>query len=368
MQDNKNFNEKQIIVNGKLINYTILDPSGNVTALVSNTDIDVSDIALRKKINDTIIKANREVEQVGFLTQVNKGIDGKMQKIWKIQMAGDEFCGNASRAFACYLFDNKLVDDVEFPMMCSGNDNILTAKIDINQSGNKKYYSNVDIPLDKNIANVIQTKQINKIILQETDIWPETSSSVVRKKVNAMASVDVIKLDGITHILIDKSKFPMENEAICKRKAKDIIKALGLQNEQAVGVIWSDFKTNTINPFVWVKDVDTIYYENACGSGSLAYGIKKATMQKDKNIAVRQKNGKIIDVKVNINNDYIKSASIGGETIIKANKSIDINTGKDFIEISNQSFAEKDGCIKNVVFVRENVSLEDATKNKCANM
>ena len=91
-------------------------------------------------------------------------------------------------------------------------------------------------------------------------------------------------------------------------------------------------------------------------------------MQKDKNIAVRQKNGKIIDVKVNINNDYIKSASIGGETIIKANKSIDINTGKDFTEISNQSFAEKDGCIKNVVFVKENVSLEDTTKNKCANM
>ena len=368
MKNNKSFNERQIIVNGKLINYTILDPSGNVTALVSNTDIDVSDVNFRTKINDAIMKANPQVEQVGFLTQVKKEIDGKMQNVRKIQMAGDEFCGNASRAFACYLSDNKLVDDVEFPMMCSGNDNLLTAKIDVNQGGNKKYYSNVDIPLDKNIANVIQTKQINKIILQETDIWPETSSSIIRKKVNANIDIDIVKLDGITHILIDNSKFPMENEAICKRKAKEIIKALGLQNEQAVGVIWSDFKTNTINPFVWVKDVDTIYYENACGSGSLAYGIKKATMQKDKNIAVRQKNGKIIDVKVNINNDYIKSASIGGETIIKANKSIDINTGKDFIESSNQSFTEKDGCIKNVVFVRENVSLEDTTKNKCANM
>ena len=367
MKSSKSFNERQIIVNGKLINYTILDPSGNITALVSNTDIDVSDIALRKKINDAIMKANLQVEQVGFLTQVKKEIDGKMQKVWKIQMAGDEFCGNASRAFACYLFDNKLVDDVEFPMVCSGNDNILTAKIDINQSGNKKYYSNVDIPLDKNIANVIQTKQINKIILQDADIFPETSSSIIRKKVNAMASVDVIKLDGITHILIDNSKFPMENEAICKRKAKDIIKALGLQNEQAVGIIWSDFSTNTINPFVWVKDVDTIYYENACGSGSLAYGIKKATMQKDKNIAVRQKNGKIIDVNVDINNDYIKSASIGGETIIEANKSIDINTGKDFTEISNQSFAEKDGCIKNVIILKDNLSAQNIKKDKVVN-
>ena len=45
-----------------------------------------------------------------------------------------------------------------------------------------------------------------------------------------------------------------------------------------------------------------------------------------------------------------------------------INTGKDFIEISNRSLAEKDGWIKNVMFVRENVSLEDTTKNKCANM
>ena len=180
-----------------------------------------------------------------------------------------------------------------------------------------------------------------------------------------MASVDVIKLDGITHILIDNSKFPMENEAICKRKAKEIIKALGLQNEQAVGVIWSDFKTNTINPFVWVKDVDTIYYENACGSGSLAYGIKKATMQKDKNIAVRQKNGKIIDVNV-VNAGYIiKTAGIGGETFIGANKYIDIDNKNSLDEISSKSYVgKKDGCKHQVIVVSNKVDLNVASSKR----
>ena len=367
MKNNKSFNEKKILLDDKLINYTILDPSGNITALVSNTDIDTDNISLRKKFNDAIIKANPEIEQVGFLTQVEKEIDGKKQNIWKIQMAGNEFCGNASRAFACYLVDNKLVNGMEFQMMCSGNNNILNAKVSVNTKNDKKYYSDVEVPFNQSIQDILQTKQINKIILQDPDIFPETSSSVIRRKGNEKIDVDVLKLDGITHVLIDVGKFPMENEAICKQKAKEVIKALNLQNEPAVGVIWCNFKTNTINPFVWVKDVDTIYYENACGSGSLAYGIKKATMQDNKNIAVRQKNGKIIDVNVDISNDYIKSASIGGETIVGTNKTIDVDNKKDFIEISNKSFAEKDGCMKNVVIVKENLSIQDIKKDKVVN-
>lgn len=368
MKNNKSFNEKKIWPDSKLINYTILDPSGNITALVSNADIDVNDVALRKKINDAIITANPNVEQVGFLTQVEKEIDGKQQKIWKIQMAGNEFCGNASRAFACYLVDKKLINKLEFPIMCSGNNNVLNAKVSCEAKNDKKYYSDVEMPFNKNISNILQTKQINKIILQDADIFPETSSSVIRQKSNEKTNVDVVKLDGITHVLIDIRKFPMENESICKRKAKEVIKALNLQNEPAVGVIWCNFKTNTINPFVWVKDVDTIYYENACGSGSLAYGIKKSTMQEEKNIAVRQKNGQIIDVKVEANNECIKSSKIGGETIIGIDKSIDVDNGKDFAKTPNQSPLKTDECIKNVAILKENLSTQNITKDKIKNI
>ena len=74
-----------------------------------------------------------------------------------------------------------------------------------------------------------------------------------------------------------------------------------------------------------------------------------------------------VEVKEIINNDYIKSASIGGETIIKANKSIYINTGKDFTEISNQSFTEKDECIKNVIILKDNLSAQNIKKDKVVN-
>ena len=336
-------------VNG--VGYTILDPSGNVTALVQDQTIDVDDASLRKKINDAILKANPEVEQVGFLTSVEADIDGKRQKVWKIQMAGDEFCGNASRAFACYLIESGLVEKLNFPMMCSGNNNVLSAKVE--KRGDKKYYSNVDIPIKKDVKDFIFTKQIKQGTLKDVlaSAIPETSPGVIRKIENTPVDVDVVKLDGITHVLVDIAKFPMESELICKQRARNIIKALGLQNEPAVGVIWCRFQTNTINPFVWVKDVDTIYYENACGSGSLAYGIKKSTMQDNKSIPVFQKNGKIIDVNVINDGDAIETAGIGGETLIGANKYIDIKNKRLFNKVGNKSYVGKDGVIHQVIVV-----------------
>ena len=346
---------KDVVSGVRWVRYTILDPSGNITVLVVDETIDVKDVALRKKINDAILQANPEVEQVGFLTSADIKIDGKKQKVWKIQMAGDEFCGNASRAFACYLVENELVERLNFPMMCSGNDNILLAKVE--KRGDRKYYSNVDIPINKNIRDFVSTKQIYKVVLKDIDIFPETSAGIIRQKANERANIEAIKLDGIVHILVDMNTFPMESEIKCKRIAREVIRELGLQNEPAVGVIWSDFETNTINPFVWVKGVDTIYYENACGSGSLAYGIKKSIMQDEKNISVLQKNGKIIDVNVINDGDVIEKVGIGGETLIGANKYIDADNKRSFSEISNTSYDGKDGCRHQVVVMSNNLNL-----------
>lgn len=75
---------KKILVKNQEVTYQILNPGGNKTALVFGNDYREEE---KKQINDQILQENQEVEQVGFLEQKEK----------KLEMAGGEFCVNATR-------------------------------------------------------------------------------------------------------------------------------------------------------------------------------------------------------------------------------------------------------------------------------
>lgn len=77
------------------LDLTILNPGGNITALVEGIPTGQS---LRKTINDEIMKVFPEVEQIGFLDR----------SIPRLEMAGGEFCGNAARCAAYLLLGGKL--------------------------------------------------------------------------------------------------------------------------------------------------------------------------------------------------------------------------------------------------------------------
>lgn len=75
---------KKVFVKNQEVTYKILNPGGNKTALVFGNDYREEE---KKQINDQILQENQEVEQVGFLEQKEK----------KLEMAGGEFCVNATR-------------------------------------------------------------------------------------------------------------------------------------------------------------------------------------------------------------------------------------------------------------------------------
>lgn len=76
------------------LDLTILNPGGNITALVEGIP---DSRPLRKTINDEIMRAFPKVEQVGFLDR----------SIKRLEMAGGEFCGNATRCAAYLLLGGK---------------------------------------------------------------------------------------------------------------------------------------------------------------------------------------------------------------------------------------------------------------------
>ena len=102
MSENKNFD------------FELLNPSGNITALV------VKNYPREKyqEISNGIMKNNPKVEQVGFLKKYS-------DSIFRLEMAGLEFCGNASRAFACFLLKDKYITSNKFKMSVSGYDDLI---------------------------------------------------------------------------------------------------------------------------------------------------------------------------------------------------------------------------------------------------
>lgn len=259
-----------------MIKFVKLNPSGNITALVLNTNIKQE---LYKKIASDILKKYKDVEQVGFLKVYDK--------LFCLEMMGMEFCGNASRAFASFLVKNGDVKENEFYFSTSGIDKPILASVKMLNTNS--YFSSIAIPFFKKINDIIAQNVVDNV------------------------EVFVVSLNGITHILVNEEKYAFDKKNYTKQ-AKYFINYLGLKNASAVGVIW--FKKYKIKPVVWVKNTNTYYYENSCGSGSLALGIYYASFSDKKNFNIVQKNGQFISVSVLLENNIVKSANIAGNVEI----------------------------------------------------
>jgi diaminopimelate epimerase len=227
------------------------------------------------EIANKILEGDATLEQVGFLKQ--------QDNLFRLEMMGMEFCGNASRAFGCYLYHSGLVSSNEFNISSSGNSNLL--KVNVRKESEHKYYSGVEIPFNKNYDTFIEKRDWNGVM------------------------VSVVFLEGITHILIDENLLPF-----AENKAKEILQALGFGGYGAVGVIW--YRNENIKPVVWVKGTDTCYYENACGSGSIAFGLFLSQKSAKESFTIGQKNGETIEILISKTGDSVANASICGSTEI----------------------------------------------------
>lgn len=252
------------------VDYKILNPGGNKTALVYET---VSYTKEEKEyINNMILSENKDVEQVGFLNIKNKTLN----------MAGGEFCANATRCAIWELLDGKI------------------GQINLTVSG---YNSKISGGIREN-KNVYEKLIINK-----------TLNELVEVKDKYI----IVKLDGIYHVVIGGdlsssyiSKLILDEEKT-KKDLKELMKKLDMDIE-AMGVMLLENQNNEvkINPIVWVKSIDTVYYETACGSGSLATAIYLNYLNKINSVDIIQPSNYKIKVDLNTDNKKINYSVIEG--------------------------------------------------------
>ena len=168
------------------------------------------------------------VEQAGFLVPGDS----------HFEMSGGEFCGNAARA-AAMLF-SKFDDDVESCVFT--------------MSGYEGPVKGSVVWADDNNANV--TVHFENL---PVEVKPLTVSGNI--------PAELVDLGGIVHVLIE-GELPEDYEA----QHKAITAELGLQERGAVGVNWISRHDDDVmlHPVVWVRSIDSFFYETACGSGSIA--------------------------------------------------------------------------------------------------
>jgi hypothetical protein len=178
----------------RCLNYKILNPGGNKTALVYNNKYTKQQ---KKLINKIIMDEYSEVEQVGFLSKSDN----------RLEMAGGEFCMNAARcAIYEYAKDNK--DEIE--LFVSGTNNRLVGRILENN------IVEIKLTVGKNINNLIETKD----------------------------DFTCINMDGILIAILNKenSKKYIEglkrNEKIFKQNLKQLMIKKFDSKEKAIGIIF----------------------------------------------------------------------------------------------------------------------------------
>lgn len=224
------------------IQYKIYNPSGNITALVMGEEYSQDE---KKIINQKIMEENKEVEQVGFLSLKEN----------KLSMAGGEFCGNATRCACKYYLENNKKDNLEIKI------NNYLIKSGIYDSG---------------------------------EIWCEIPILTDKKLIEKLdPNITKVNLSGITILVVENFDYNKD----LKNVAINYIKEFNLQDEQAVGVIF--LKENLeIIPIVWVKEINTLFAENSCGSGSIGVSIVQNLKNNQDKFKIKQPSGKFLSIEV----------------------------------------------------------------------
>lgn len=217
--------------------YQILIPSGNPTALVVDGLYDKDE---RKKINDKIMLKHSFVEQVAFLDDD-----------FNLVMAGGEKCLNAIR--------------------CAG------------------YYYAKKLNLDR--VNIKNCNENFTCLKEEDNICVKSKTNLNVTKIDDF--LYRVKLDGITHLVHTKNLNLNIDEL--KEYSFNELKKRNLVDEKACGFMI--FDGVNLKPIVYVKDIDTLFYESACGSGSLACVLVEFNkIGKDVEIKIKQPSDKYLDV------------------------------------------------------------------------
>ncbi len=235
-------------------------PSGNTTAVV----FDPLPIEDRRRMNTALtdawekLDAKRPMEQCCAITSPTN-----LNALGRVEMFGGEFCGNATRSVIQLLSGGK---DCEGTIEASGVGRPLAFAV-------KDGDVSLEIPLAREGA------------------------------VSEVPEGYVVRLEGIVHLVVVRS-VPSTDTPRAMLQALLADNRYGFSEEAAAAVTFFDFSSSTAQFTVWVKNINTMFDETACGSGTAAIGTALAFKEKaTQRLSVIQPTGQSIQVEASYKPD-----------------------------------------------------------------
>ena len=242
---------------GAAIRYSILDPTGNITALVEHA----VDVDQQPAVAARIMERHPEVEQVGFVRPEPLGSDVQV----RMRMAGGEFCGNATMSAAALfllrsqggLAASDAADSTDAPqtiwVVASGAED--PVEVRLRRTDDTAFSAEVHMPSARAVRRV------------------ELSHA------GTSAVVPLVEMEGISHVVIEPTS-PFARLRGARDDAEDAVRAWCAELRfDGLGLMFLEGLQPHlfVTPLVFVPGSNTTFWENSCASGSAAVGSYLAT-------------------------------------------------------------------------------------------
>ena len=221
---------------------SILDPTGNITALVEESVLPEEQPAAAAEL----MARYPAVEQVGFVCFA-AGADGTNAAL---RMAGGEFCGNASMCAAALTLLRSGRERGEVLLRVSGATE--PVKVRLEKNGESAFRACVRMPG----AQAVEAR----------DFAFEGRTG----------SLQLVRMEGISHLLVEEDScfFGLRDEREAAERAVRLwCRELGADG---LGLMFLERGTLRLIPLVYIPGSSTCFWENSCASGSAAIGMALA--------------------------------------------------------------------------------------------
>lgn len=266
------------------LNFVKVNPVENMTIFI----MDQIPRKEHKNVSNRIMNYNNlHAEQVGFIEKADdkEGI--------RLQMMGGEFCGNATRSLAALMVDKG------YPQVKKEGNKYL---VDLETSGMKE---NIRCQVEK----IGENKYLSKIEMAAPLSIEKASIEFEGKNLDFTR----VNFEGIIHFIVDRKNINDKNLFY-----ETIKKSLENSDYEAFGIMYYDFKKDFMEPLVYVRSTDSLFWERSCASGTCAFGAYRAYKNKeDISIDVKQPGGSL-NVDVEYKNDSISHIYLNGQVEIVA--------------------------------------------------
>ena len=232
-------------MDNKSIQYSIFDPTGNITALVESE----VETGLQPSVAAQIMERRPEVEQVGFACP-SPGGEGP-----SLRMAGGEFCGNATMsAAALYLIRRKqkvLSPGEEETVRLRVSGAARPVEVRLRAEAPDRFRAGVHMPPALGIDN------------------REFTYGALSGK------LPVVRMEGISHIVVEPGSVfwaLLADRTAAEGAVRDWCAAL---SAGGLGLMFlgGDAPRRRLTPLVHVPGSGTVFWESSCASGSTAAGM-----------------------------------------------------------------------------------------------